>query len=372
MDVVPTMLGKVIVLLEDARSRQFLILSAAFLVGLIASCYVEEWIFKALPGFDFPWAVALVELLCFAVSAAVQQWHAGGLAAVAAQRKAPLSLYFMTALCLALSQSFGKVVLRYLNYATSTILKSAKLVPTLLLSVLWLGRHVGPAEWGAAALLVISSALMALGERSLNLNFNPLGLAYAAANLFFAALQGNLQERILKDHNASISEALLFTNGLGVLVVLVAMVANGELRPAFMYFAASPHALTLLLVRSITFLAGAVAFNKLIKEYGTGASTAVGTARKSLTVLLSFLLYPKPFHINYVFGIATFLAADLVYLHLNARRAERRKAETSPPIRSPREDDECGGCVTPSEEEELQHTVKVQKLGASELEMEPV
>ena len=46
-------------------------------VGTIAfvqfSCYVEEWIFKQLPGFKFHWTVALVELLLFAAAGRLGQ-----------------------------------------------------------------------------------------------------------------------------------------------------------------------------------------------------------------------------------------------------------------------------------------------------------
>ena len=37
-------------------------------------------------------------------------------------------------------------------------------------------------------------------------------------------------------------------------------------------------------------------------RYSTGAATAVGTARKSLTVMLSLVIFPKPFHVNYAAG----------------------------------------------------------------------
>jgi len=369
------------ILLDDESTRRFIGLSAAFLCMLTFSCYTEEWIFKALPGFDFPWAVALVELACFVPASAFQEYIQTSGGEGKSERKAPLPLYLLTALCLALSQSFGKVVIRYLNYATGTILKSAKLVPTLLLSVLWLRRSVRPQEWVAACLLVASAALMALGEQAVDLSFNPLGLLYAAANLALAALQGNLQERILKDHNASISEAMLYTNGLGIPIVLVAMVINQELVPACWYFFASPYALALLLIRSITFYAGAVAYNKLTKESGTGASTAVGTARKSLTVLLSFWLFPKPFHRNYAFGVVSFLAADVLYLHLHARRAaERRRTAAASPDQSPRQYDYERVDTVPQEEEELgvasglskHHAVKPTQIGSSTLEMSKV
>ena len=85
------------------------------------------------------------------------------LGGVPKRSKAPLILYALTAVCLGLSQSLGKVAFKYLNYATGTILKSAKLVPTLLLSVVYLKRSVPRGEWAAALLLVTSASLMALG-----------------------------------------------------------------------------------------------------------------------------------------------------------------------------------------------------------------
>jgi hypothetical protein len=46
----------------------------------------------------------------------------------------------------------------------------------------------------------------------------------------------------------------------------------------------------------------------------------VGTARKSLTVMLSLAVFPKPFHVNYAGGVAAFVAADLLFLYLKAKR----------------------------------------------------
>merc|ERR1712232_1500275 len=110
----------------------------------------------------------------------------------------------------------------------------------------------------------------------------------------------------------------------GALIVFAVMVVNGELMPATVYFVNSPLAIILLLVRSVTFLLGALALTIMTKEYGTGVATTVGTVRKSLTLLFSFVLYPKPFHINYVFGIAAFVGADVMYLHMAGRRVEKQ------------------------------------------------
>ena len=133
--------------------------------------------------------------------------------------------------------------------------------------------------------------------------------------------QGNLQEKCLKDFDASIAEAMLYTNGFGAAIILAIMFYTGEAFSASAYFVGSPSALGLLAVRSGTFLAGALAFTAIIKQFGTGAATAVGTARKSITVMISLVAFPKPFHPNYAYGTAAFIAADLIFLWLKAKRS---------------------------------------------------
>mmetsp|Transcript_72520 Transcript_72520/g.151384 ORF Transcript_72520/g.151384 Transcript_72520/m.151384 type:complete len:383 (+) Transcript_72520:264-1412(+) len=304
-------------LLEDPEQKRFLLLSAGFVGGIALSCYVEEWIFTMLPGFDFYWTVAAVELAMFSVGGLLQQRSSGENRAI---RKGPLRLYAIAALCLTLSQGLGKVAFKYLDYTTGTIVKSGKLLPTMAINILVLHREVPPVKWCAAVLLVASAVFMALGERAVSFRFQPVGLVISAAQLFFAAFQGNLTENLLKDHGASVGEVMTYMNGLGLLCVLLVLIAKLEAVPAFLYFANSPEALILLALRSVLFYFGGLASTILTKEFGTNSATAVGTARKSLTVLASFVLFPKPFHINYAFGVVLFIAAEVVYV-LAAKKA---------------------------------------------------
>ncbi|CAK0886219.1 unnamed protein product [Prorocentrum cordatum] len=96
-------------LLDDERSRRFILYSTGFVSLVTFSCYVEEWIFKALPGFKFPWMVAFVELFVFSCWAGAHQRWVDGSWSILWRRRAPLRLYAAFAVCLALSQSLGKV-----------------------------------------------------------------------------------------------------------------------------------------------------------------------------------------------------------------------------------------------------------------------
>ena len=154
-----------------ANSVPLLALGTITLVQL--SCYIEEWIFKALPGFKFHWFVALVELLLFAVAGRIGQ----GFSSPQPPRRGPLYLYAGVGFTLSLGTGLGKVAFRYLNYATGTVLKSMKLLPVLAISACWLKRQYTPGEVIAAVLMVISASLFGLGERELEPSFHPLGIA---------------------------------------------------------------------------------------------------------------------------------------------------------------------------------------------------
>ena len=127
----------------------FFRLSVACIALIQLSCYLEEWIFKALPGFHYHWTVALVELLFFTVA---------GWCGARGKRAAPLTVYAGIGCSLAAGTGLGKLAYRYLNFATGTVLKSMKLVPVILISTCCMRRRYSAAEYVAASLMIFSAA----------------------------------------------------------------------------------------------------------------------------------------------------------------------------------------------------------------------
>ena len=292
--------------------------TAALAVGTIffvqLSCTVEEWIFKALPGFRFHWFVALVELVLFSVAGrAAQGVHAP-------PRRGPMLLYWGVGGSLALGSGLGKVAFRYLNYATGTVLKSMKLLPVMALSAFWLRRVYTSGEVVAALLMVSSAALFGLGERELEPSFHPLGILLSFACLFAQAVQSNLQDALLRDKGCDVHEVMKMANACGAAFVLAVTLASHELLPALGFFFGSATALGLLLVRTAAFYIGALLYTMLLQRAGAVTAVAVTTVRKSLTVLLSFALFPKQWSAKYGWGSACLVVA----IALDARAHQQR------------------------------------------------
>mmetsp|Transcript_3619 Transcript_3619/g.5620 ORF Transcript_3619/g.5620 Transcript_3619/m.5620 type:complete len:91 (+) Transcript_3619:62-334(+) len=79
----------------------------------------------------------------------------------------------------------------------------------------------------------------------------------------------------------------------------------------------------LLVLRSVTFYFGALTFTALTRHAGAVPATAVATARKGLTVIGSFVLFPgdKPFSEWFALGLALFLCA--IGIELKARMEKK-------------------------------------------------
>jgi adenosine 3'-phospho 5'-phosphosulfate transporter B3 len=111
----------------------------------------------------------------------------------------------------------------------------------------------------------------------------------------------NFQERVFSEGSSRL-EVTFYTNVMCLTFMTMVFTSTGDLPEAFAYAFANPHAL--LLMSIYTFLAYiAITFHmQLVKEFGGIVTVLVGNMRKAVTIVLSFILFPKPMSILYVFG----------------------------------------------------------------------
>ena len=127
---------------------------------------------------------------------------------------------------------------------------------------------------------------------------------------------------------------MYYANIIGLVVVLSVTVANGELFAACLYFADKPNGVVLLLVRSLTFYWAVLSYTMIIKEAGAVTAVSVGVARKIVTVLFSFVFFPKPFHVFYVYGTIIFVLALALETKNNLEKKRHRAGHSSTGLKS--------------------------------------
>jgi len=315
-----------------AESAAFALASTCCIVFIGASCYFEEYVYKSLPNFHYYWTVALAELLVFSLISSASSIADGTLFA---PRKAPFELYLIQALLLAAYSAVGKLCYKWINYATGTVLRSSKLVFTMIISMFWLQRKYKAHQIVAAALLVVAVACFGIAEHDLSggkeepINMSEvdpvailgqgddvkllLGFGFSAFAIFLGSLQTNVSEHAMRNHDAGVRENILYTNVIGTVFALAGVVAF-EGSSSLVYLRTTKGAFALLLARSVTFYFGAYFFSVLTRHFGATSATAVTTLRKALTVILSFVLFPsdKPFTGYFVYGLLFFLLSIFV------------------------------------------------------------
>ena len=99
------------------------------------------------------------------------------------------------------------------------------------------------------------------------------------------------------------------------------IVFTGELWPAMAFCSKYPIAYSLFLLRGACIYVGVVFFITLIKRFDVVVANSVTTVRKIMTVVLSFILFPKPLTIVYLYGIGVFSVG--VYVNLQVLRERK-------------------------------------------------
>ena len=134
------------------------------------------------------------------------------------------------------------------------------------------------------------------------------------------AIIGNLQEKVMKNYPTTVNAELIhFSYSIGFLYLLVCMVVTGNLRSGYEAYAAENLTTSygMTLIYSITGYIGVQVVLTMVRQFGAFTAVAVTSMRKALSIVISFILFSKPFTPNYVYGGLIVLLG--IYLNLVAK-----------------------------------------------------
>jgi adenosine 3'-phospho 5'-phosphosulfate transporter B3 len=304
-------LGGVIELGHLSSGLQFAILALGMFVLYIGHAYFQERIFST-PGFKSYFFVSFCDFLLFAVLSGTQLLLLEG---GRIPRNSPLQNFLGISLSLAVSIGCGFASLAYLNYPTKVLFKSGKIIPTMLLGKLF-GRSYGLFEYVAAVLLCGGLAAFTLGQASVSPSFHLVGVALISVAAMSEAAVGNLQEHILSRHKCKLLEIVFWSNFFSATVVLVYLVVSGELISSLEQVWQSAELMQTICFEAVIGYVAVFFYLGLVQRFGVAVCIGVSALRKIATICLSFLVFPKPFTIMYVYGGGMVMAAILMTAYL--------------------------------------------------------
>lgn len=335
----------------------------------IAHDALQERMFR-FDGFGFGFFMTLVEVVVMLVGSVLGEGDSGVLCSLffrcapsrrgggSRGRRSSLSSptlvrIGLVGLFLALAHGLGNTSLNYSPYPLKVAFKSSKLVPTMALGACVTGKKFTALQYAAAlvmgmGLAVLTAADVFDSKRKVPLDHGVgadsewsrelgpfVGPILLAISTVFDSIIPNLQEQLLQTARVKTSEMILISN-LVMCVVLVAYTTySGELRSAWEYCAHNGKASGLLLCQGLSAYLGLRCYLAIIRDHGGVVGVLLANGRKVMTIILSFVLFAKPFNERHVVGLVlVFAGVYLGYVSKKGKKGGSKKDGMASPGRN--------------------------------------
>lgn len=246
-------------------------------------------------------------------------------------RIAPLSAYPLLTLCLMGSSALSNISLDYINFPTKVVFRSCKLIPTMIIASIVHKKVFSGMEYACATAICAGLVLFAAADWSVAPVFHPKGLFLVILSVCADAILPNAQERLFRLGSSRL-EVTLYTNLFSLLAYSIATLWSGDLVAAAKLTWNNQRLMLYFSVYTFVAYVAISVHMTVVKRYGGVTAVLVATGRKGMTLVLSFLCFPKHFSIYYLFGALLVLGGLLVVSLLNMK--QKQSSESVSPLAS--------------------------------------
>ena len=162
-------------------------------------------------------------------------------------------------------------------------------------------RKFSSFEYVSAVLVCAGLVLFASADWRLTPTFNPIGLLLVSLSVVADAILPNLQEKLFHEGSSRL-EVTVYTNFFTLIAMTSTTYMSGDLE-GIINAASQDRTLVIYMIiyTSISYIAIS-SFMMIVKRYGAVTGVLLATARKAMTLIISFIFFPKTFSWCYVFG----------------------------------------------------------------------
>lgn len=312
-------------LTDRPRWQQFLICSSGFFFGYLVNGICEEYVYNRLQ-FSYGWYFTFVQGWVYILLIYLQGF-------TPKQMVNPWRSYVKLSAVLMGSNGLTKGSLAFLNYPAQIMFKSTKVLPVMIMGAFIPGlrRKYPPHEYISAVLLVVGLILFTLADAQTSPNFSIIGVTMVSGALIMDAFLGNLQEAIFTMNPETTQTEMLFCSTLvGMPFLIPPMLFTGELFTAWNSCSQHLYVYGVLVFEAMATFIGQVSVLSLIALFGAATTAMVTTARKAVTLLLSYMIFTKPLTEQHGSGLLL-IAMGIVLKMLPENKPPSKRPSTSNP-----------------------------------------
>ncbi|GAA0165511.1 secondary carrier transporter [Lithospermum erythrorhizon] len=322
-------------LTDRPRWQQFVICSSGFFFGYLVNGICEEYVYNRLQ-FSYGWYFTFVQGWVY-----LALMHLQGF--TAKQMVNPWKTYVKLSGVLMGSQGLTKGALAFLNYPAQIMFKSTKVLPVMVMGAFIPGlrRRYPLHEYVSAILLVIGLILFTLADAKTSPNFSVIGVIMVSGALVMDAFVGNFQEAIFKVNPQTTQTEMLFcSTAVGLPFLIPPMILTGELFVAWLACWQHPYVYGVLVLEAMATYVGQVSVLSLIAFFGAATTAMVTTARKAVTLLLSYLIFTKPLTLQHSIGLLLIFSGICLKMMPDYRYFRPKRTSPTPKINNDQEAEE--------------------------------
>lgn len=247
----------------------------------------------------------------------------------------PTKLYILLALLRAIDASMTNMSMTYINYPCKTLMKSSRVVFTMILGTIISRKRYKPVDYGIVLLMVAGLSIFMHADANSSAVFHPLGVIMLTISLLCDGAMSNMGEKIMTQFNVGQDEYMYKLYSITLLGIVGAAASRGDLLEGTQFlftpgtydeirmgqeptWTVTGKIIVIVLFSSAGFF-GSSCSALITKEFGALTMSITSTARKATTLFLSFALFNNVCTFEHVAGIILFIAA-LVAKSIRASR----------------------------------------------------
>lgn len=218
------------------------------------------------------------------------------------------STYLFLTILVFCATGLATASLNYVNYPVKVIFKSAKLIPTMLVSTVMHKKVYQWRDYSAALLLIFGTVCYAYDFNKTDSSENKWGgIVMLTISIACDAIVPNFQQYLMVEEEISADEVMINTNFMGLILILAYLSFSGDIQQILH---GSVPVVFFLHVLSIGLCLGCAVtcYTQIIKQSGSVIAVTVATVRKIATILLSYIVFPKHIAVAHIIGASAVIA----------------------------------------------------------------
>lgn len=256
-------------------------------------------------------------------------------------RPVPPQKYIALALIRALELGLTNLSLVYLNFPAKTLLKSSRVVFTMLIGC-WLQKKTySTIDFATIGFMITGLCVFLRADAtSETIVFNPFGVVLLVLSLLCDGAIINISEGIMKDYNVPQDEFIFQVYSLATCAVTIAAAMTGELDVGMLWMSTPgtyrdflvdepmpvwsvPGKFTVVLLFGFSGYMALYFSQTLVKHFGALTMSITSTTRRATTMFLSFILFDNVLTSSHLFGISMFATGLLGKVMLQFSEGQR-------------------------------------------------